>query len=142
MPIEVDERGFPLVLVRVYGAATDRELHGYLRHMESLIERAYNTGQRVVHVYDTRGALLTSAAQRKTMGDWMKTHDVDNRETCGGFAFVFESAIVRGALTAILWLHPLPAPHRIFSGVAEAADWAREQIGQVRPARRPPRAAV
>ena len=140
MAFQIDDGEFPLVTVKVVGGSTPADTASYLQHMESLIARARSTGERAVHVIDAREALLSSASDRRMMGEWMKEHDLDNRETCGGFAFVFDSAIVRGALTAVLWIHPLPAPHFITSDVGEALSWARQRLSQAGPVGEPTRA--
>lgn len=133
MSIRVDQTDFPVVLVTIEGATTDADMEGYLDDMEGLIERAYSSGIRVAHVIDARRTLTTPADQRRKLGDWMKAHDEANRQTCAAFAFVFESALARGLLTAVLWLQPMPAPHRIFSTVGEASSWAAEQARVAAP---------
>jgi len=131
--MKVDEQDYPLVMVQVVGSSTDEEVQTYIERMEALIDRAYATGRRAVHVMDARKSVTNPANQRRMLGDWMKSRDQQNRETCGGFAFVFESALVRGLLTAVLWMHPLPAPHRVFGSIGEALLWAKEQIESAQP---------
>ena len=46
----------------------------------------------------------------------------------GAEAFVIDSPIVRGALTAILWIQPLPYEHRIVGTRADANAWLRGQL--------------
>ncbi|MBC7173876.1 MAG: hypothetical protein H5U40_15655, partial [Polyangiaceae bacterium] len=46
-----------------------------------------------------------------------------------GYAFVISSSLVRGALTAILWLAPMPAPHRVVGTVGEGEAWLRGLLG-------------
>lgn len=133
MGIEVDDKQYPLVAIRVSGQIRDEEMSSYLAAMGALIDHARQTGRRAVHVIDARGSKISSAYQRQMMGAWMKAHDEANRQTCGGFAFVFDSAIIRGALTAVLWICPMPAPHRIFADVGEAMAWAREQADAAAP---------
>lgn len=133
MRILVDQTDFPVVLVTIEGVATDAELEAYLHAMEGLIARAYTSSVRVAHVIDARRTLTTPAGQRRRLAAWMKAHDDANRETCAAFAFVFDSALARGLLTAVLWLQPLPARHGIFSTVGEALEWAREQARGAEP---------
>lgn len=48
----------------------------------------------------------------------------------GRSAFVLASPLVRGLLTAILWISPMPAPHEIVATVAEAEAWLNERLAR------------
>lgn len=41
---------------------------------------------------------------------------------------MIDSPIVRGALTAILWLSPLPQPHLVTASMAEAERWTLDKL--------------
>ena len=59
----------------------------------------------------------------------MKANHDKSAAYCAGYAFVIDSAVVRGILTAILWLAPMPAPHVVVSTVEEGERWLREKLG-------------
>lgn len=69
-----------------------------------------------------------SAAQRRMMVEHLKADAVQLARQCVGAAFVITSPTVRGGLTAILWVAPLPHPHVIVRTVAEAEAWCRERV--------------
>lgn len=131
--IHVDDLRFPLVTVSFYGAVSDKDFDNYLLTLDRLTLRALRDRKRVAFVMDTRRAATTPPSQRRKMGEWMKLNDEATRATCAGFAFVMDSAIQRGMLTAVLWIHPLPAPHFICALPGEAAAWCREQLGKEEP---------
>ncbi len=131
--ILVDDGRFPLVTISFEGTVNDKDFENYLIALTRLTMRSLRDKRRVAFVMDTRRSMVTPPSQRRMMGEWMKVNDEATRATCAGFAFVMDSAIQRGLLTAVLWIHPLPAPHHICSLPGEAASWCREQLGKEEP---------
>jgi len=128
-----DDSRFPLVTVTFVGETSDDQFEAYIAHLTRTTLRALKEKRRVAFVMDARKVVSSSASQRRMMGDWMKANDGDTRATCAGFAFAMESAWQRGLLTAVLWIHPLPAPHFVGSTPGEAAAWCREQLAKGEP---------
>ena len=58
----------------------------------------------------------------------MKHNDALLRTYSAGSAFVISSPLVRGGLTAILWLQALPSPFIVVATRPEAESWARAQL--------------
>lgn len=131
--ILVDDSRFPLMTVTFTGATSDAQFEVYLTALTRTTHRALREKRRVAFVMDSRKVSTTPPSQRRLMGDWMKKNDEATRATCAGFAFVMESAIQRGLLTAVLWIHPLPAPHLICASLGDAAAWCREQLAKDEP---------
>lgn len=130
MSLDYDDSRFPLVTVTFEGASTDGDWDRLLSSLERTTHQAFSSGRRVVFVFDTRRGHVISASQRRRMGTWMLENDASSRATVAAFAFVIPSAIIRGTLTAILWIAPMPAPHRIFAEVGDAMVYAREQLAE------------
>ncbi len=120
---EVDESAFPLLVVRFVGPMTDADFQGYLDHMENLRSRARNAA-----VFDATEAGHLPARQRRMQAEWLKTHRSMLQRYSVGSAFVMPSPIVRGALTAILWITDMPGPHTVVESRELAEAWAREQL--------------
>jgi hypothetical protein len=133
MGILFDESAFPLVAVSFDGTSTDAEIDALIGLFDRCTARSLRTRRRVAFVFDARKAHVVTAAQRRRVGEWMMQNDASSRATCAGFAFVIPSAIVRGALTAILWIAPMPAPHRVVADIGEGLAFAREQLGTATP---------
>ena len=126
--IVFDDAEYPLVVVRFDGGFSDDAFFRYLGQLDLMTDRAFRDRQRVSFVMDARATVTPQPSQRRAMGDWMKQNQQAAAATCAGFAFVIPSAIVRGALTAILWISPMPAPHALFGEMGPALTWAREQL--------------
>ena len=119
-----DDSRLPLFVVRSDGEATDAEFDAYLAHMSRILTRA----ARYAVLFDARGAARPTPRQRQKQADWMKQHASSLRQHNVGIAFVIESAIVRGALTAILWLSPMAAPHKVVATPEQAERWLSELL--------------
>lgn len=125
MPIHVDDTRHPLVVVRFEGDLTDHELAHYLAEMESRVLARRQTSATVVDATLVRSV---TARQRRMQAEWMEKHEEALARHSVGSAFVITSSLVRGTLTAILWLKPMPTPHVVVSTLAEAEHWCREQL--------------
>lgn len=120
----LDESSWPIVVFRFHGEPTDEEFEAYLKAMEGL----YARNERFTMVFDARGTVNLKAKHRRRQADWLKQHAARIRRLNPGSAFIIDSPFVRGLLTAILWLQPLPAPHKVFSSMDEAVAWCRDRL--------------
>lgn len=118
--ITVEEPHERLVRVTFSGTVDDKEFESYLSTYGRVLQRG---GKRVV-VLDATHAGAPTASQRKRQAEWQKENAALLGVRVLGFAFAIDSAVIRGALTAILWLSPLPAPHYVASSAREALLWA------------------
>lgn len=62
---------------------------------------------------------------RKLQADFMSENARLIRKLNMGTAFVMDSMLLRGALTAMMWLQPLPCPHFVCGEIEEAKRWVR-----------------
>jgi hypothetical protein len=125
--IVVDDSKFPLVRVTFDGAVAEHAFDEYLHALSRVLSRRAKNAI----VFDAIRAVAPTAKERAKQAAWLKQHrDVIERFSCGS-AFVIKSALVRGGLTAILWLAPIPGAHTVVGTVAEAEAWA---LGRLRDA--------
>ena len=122
--IHIDETRWPLVLVTFDGVSPEPEFDAYLERMATFLDRKTPTAT----VLDATRAGATPPIQRKKQADWMKTHEASLRRYSAGTAFVISSPMVRGILTAILWMQPMPQEHVVVATLPEAMKWAREKL--------------
>ncbi len=122
--IVVDDRRFPIVTVTFRGDATDAQFRAYLDQMTRMVDRR----EKNAVIMDAREAVRTPPIQRRMQSEWMKTHHDSLARWSVGTAFVITSPLVRGVLTAILWLSPMATPYTVVGTVEEAESWAREQL--------------
>ncbi len=134
MAFSYDESRAPLMVITSRGEATDQQFDAYLAHMSGWLTR----GDRYGILFDARGAGRPPPKQRQRQADWMKQNDARLRQCNLGIAFVIDNAIVRGALTAILWLSPMASPHKVVATMDQGEGWLVEVL-QSHGLRVPPR---
>lgn len=78
-------------------------------------------------VLDLTNTGSMSPRQRKMMGERMRS-DEAHQQLCVVGAFVFSSMLLRGMLTAIMWLRKPDYPMRIFATREEAVGWASSRM--------------
>ena len=127
MPISVEQDYLPVIRVAHNGATSDEDFE---RHLKTLRDSMYaaNAGQRLL-VIDATHSAATPATQRRMQADWMKEHADRIRKYTVGVAFVIPSGLIRGMLTAIFWIQPLPSPHEVCSTLEQALAWGDIQLG-------------
>lgn len=122
--IVIDLALAPVYVVTFSGAVTDAEFDQYLAAVAALFEH----GSERALVYDARRASPAPASQRRKQAAWMKSYEREIRKSTAGIAFVIPSPLVRGALTAILWLQPLACHHLVTGDFQHALAYARERL--------------
>jgi hypothetical protein len=87
-------------------------------------------------VLDNRKAGPVPPRQRKLIAEYMERHALRSRTRCCSTAFVMDSAVMRGVLTAIMWLRKPEIETRVFGELQEAIAWSLRQHERLRdPAR-------
>lgn len=114
--ISVDTAAWPLVRVTYVGTVDDAHFERYLDAQAGLLERK----EPYVIVFDARESGMPSAKQRQRMATFTRERQADISRRCRRGVFVISSPLIRGALTAILWLQPLPFPHDVVATIEEA----------------------
>jgi hypothetical protein len=76
----------------------------------SQFERVFARRQRYLFILDaTKATHIPSASARQAIGKWQDAHYENTRTWGAGGVMLISSALVRGALTAISWVHKTPA---------------------------------
>ena len=120
--VEVDEGHYPLVFIKFTGEPTRDEFRAYLERLSQLLKRP---GYRALVLESSYRA---NAIQRQLQAEWIKQNLETVKLKTAGMAFVIQSTLVRGALTAIFWIQPLPVPYVIVATREQAEAWARRQL--------------
>lgn len=134
--IQFDQSRWPLVVVTHHGEVSDEQFDEYLGKLKDNLDRAIRERMKTVIIFDATNATGSSAKQRQKQAAWMKQYEAPSRLHSAGYAFVIPSTIVRGALTAILWLSPMPAPYVVVATLAEAEAWSLKVLAQASEERR------
>jgi hypothetical protein len=124
--VDINESGFPLVVVSFSRGVEDDD---FARYLQSL-ERIYRRREKFALVLDATYGAGASARQRKLQADWLEANSMMIRTLNVATAFVVPSAVSRGVLTAILWIQPLPCPYALFETTPEALRWCGEKLSQ------------
>jgi hypothetical protein len=124
--ITFDESRLPLVVVTFRGTVTAEEFEEYLRL------RCVNLARRkpTAVVVDSRKMVTMSAAQRKRQAEWIDSNREDLRLFTRGTAFVINNPLMRGALTAILWLTRYETPYVVVATLEAAEEWALARLSE------------
>jgi len=125
VPYVVDRSRAPLIVVTSQGLITDAEFDVYLAELSDV---AATVGRRAL-LFDATDAARPPASQRQKQAEWIKDHRSSGTVA---IAFVITNPIVRGALTAILWLQPMSTPYRVYGRRDDAERWLLEMLDETK----------
>jgi len=126
MPMQSDERDWPILLCKAVGESTDEDIAEYLRWLEQLLARK----KRHVLIVDASAGKSMKGTHRQQIAQWNKNNATELRKYRAGLVLVTDSAMLRGVLTAIYWISAPPFPYHVADTTVRARIWAREQLEQ------------
>jgi hypothetical protein len=118
---------FP-VLVLVAPSRYDAEA---VKRMSDAFEEYFQRGDRYAVIsIQPKGSITPGPSERKLMLDWLESPRVRrcSGELCVGAATIIHGALMRGALTAVLWFWRPPFPMETVPTVARAVDYCVERL--------------
>jgi hypothetical protein len=124
-----DESAWPLIYIRYpSNGLNDEGLEVLLERMMSYLRRR----QQFACLVDCRGMTMAHTAhQRRRITGWFTEPELQRLAPHAiAIAVLFRSAVIRGALTAVNWIKPPPAPVKAFGSVADSAPWMRERFAE------------
>ena len=107
--LDIDESGFPLVVATFRGELTVSLLTTYFARVDVW----YEDRLEYACVFDISRCDVPSAADRKQIAAAMAAYEIKVERFCVGAAMVATNPLIRGAVTAILWIHPMKHPHAV-----------------------------
>jgi hypothetical protein len=125
--VEFYEGAWPL-LVHVSPKSYDR---ASLDLMQTSFERYFERGQKYALITcSPRGSHPPGAQERKAIAEWANSPRIReySRLFCVGSASVVDSALMRGALTAMMWIWTPASPHKAVATLDEAFDYTLEKL--------------
>jgi hypothetical protein len=128
LPLYVDRDTLPLLRLRYVGDYSDAELSEFLHKLDAVLELP----GRKVCLFDLREATTGSATQRQLQGGWIVKQEKLLAREFAAAAIVTDSAIIRGAVTAIFWIRPLPFPTKVTATVRSAEEWLAPYLDPTR----------
>ncbi|NUO53021.1 MAG: hypothetical protein HOV80_29595 [Polyangiaceae bacterium] len=122
---EIDESAFPLVFINVAEGADVAQLEQFFAAYERMLSR----NEPFVNVTDvSRVRARPDALVRKRLAEWTRSIEPRVVRLSKGDARVVDNALIRGAMTAISWLHQHPVKQEWFGNRDEAVAWAIERL--------------
>lgn len=137
MSIHYDDSRSPLIIFTWRGTISDADVESFTEKMIATLARQ----QRFAVLVDTRDSDRPTPKQRQRLAKWANDHASASKQFNVGVSFVIDKAIIRGALTAILWLAPMPMAHSVCAKFDDAEAWLIERLAGA-GLRVPPRKAV
>ena len=119
----LDVSRFPNVLVTLSGGMS---LPGARVVTEALQDKVFARREPYTLVIDATYASVPDAAARQHFAEFSKRNNAHTKRYCRAEAYVLPSAVLRGALTAIMWFSPFEYPHKVFATVDEAKAWVAQ----------------
>ena len=129
MPLVVDRTHLPELRLCYVGDFSDAELKVFLNDLEALLQVP---GPKVC-VIDLTHATTATARQRQLQAAWIRKNEAALARDFAAAAIVANNAIVRGTVTAIFWLRPLPFPTHVASTLASAEAWLAPYRAAITP---------
>ena len=114
-----------MVVVKVgAGAVTDEALESFI---DKFVKEVRSQKRSFVTVLDLRNAGGITARQRRYMSERIRSNSEQGDKNVAS-AFVFSSRMMRGLLTAILWMRNPEYPCETFGDIDSAVAWGRAQL--------------
>lgn len=127
-PIVVDRSRHPLIVTTLTGKPTLADVQAHQREMDGLLAENRRYGMLV----DMRAAESGDREAQRQFAAWMKANRPRIEKLTVGSALVLAGAVPRAALSAVLWMQPIPGPYAIFKDVAAGEKWLRERMREAR----------
>jgi hypothetical protein len=127
--LRFEESAWPLLYVGYpSNGLTNEGLEVLLDRMMSYLRRR----QKFAALVDCRGMTMAHTAhQRRRIAEWFAEPELERLAPHAiAIVVLFRSAVIRGALTAVNWIKPPPAPVKAFRSVADSAPWVRERLAE------------
>lgn len=120
----IDARRWPVVIMTGHGATMSDEVVAAAIAKAAEVLRAHGGPFALVH--NDRKATGMSPRQRRMMAD-AQLDPVYQR--CRANAFVLDSLLLQGVMTAIFWMQTHHTPHRVFTQLDAAVHWSLHMCG-------------
>ena len=115
-----NETAWPVVQITFTDAGSDDHFIWVLKQFEGLFARR----ERYVFLIDgSKATKAPLAAARTAIGKWQNDHEEDSKRWCAGGVILVSSALLRGAMTAMSWVHRSPVKQHFPPTWREGAEW-------------------
>ena len=127
MPARFDDTHWPLIDLRLTGIDEGSDIEIMLAGLSRRLRRG-----RCALLFDTTEVVPPTLSQAqenvRLEGQWLRANQELVRSNLVAVAFVIPGSAVRFALSGVLLIAPLPAPHIVASSEAEARAYCLEAL--------------
>mgnify|MGYP001162882153 CR=1 FL=1 len=99
-----DARDYPLLVVRWFGESTETSVRRYFQWLDGMYARAKAERTQLVSINDSRLAKRPPPTVRKVTAELIDASSLAADEYALPTLLVLDSALIRGAVTAMRWL--------------------------------------
>jgi hypothetical protein len=121
---------FPVVIVTFFGTFTEGLVDDYAAWAEQVAARAVAENTHYLTIADGRQANRPPASVRKRFAEMSDVMSESGHDRFVAAILVLESALVRGALTAIQWMSRRSLRIETVGSIDEAIDRARSRLAK------------
>jgi hypothetical protein len=132
--ITIDKSRFPLVVQTMCEGYDRADIEYMFREYDALLQ---GTQRYALVIHFPLSVAVLRAAERKMIADWWIPRRVRIAEMNVMYAMVLESALLRGALTALLWMVEPGNPHKVTASVEEGIALCIQGLEEARVQLRP-----
>jgi hypothetical protein len=119
----LDDTATPILILNLDEGETIEQILAALRDVFG------RDGRYVLLADATRGIKAKlNALERRAATDFIQRERAAMRRSLVGLATIHDSAAVRGVITAVRWVAPMPVPDAVFGKMADGMAWARKQL--------------
>ncbi len=133
MTLRIDDSRAPVLVIELVDRLTPADVELFLQTGEGFIARR----EAYAFVFVPRSMAVPSFAELKTLLAWIRAHKADLDRWFRAMALVTGSAVMRGALRAILELSPIDSPKLVTADLDEAIAWAVRELRAAGASARP-----
>ena len=125
--IWMDTSAAPKIMGYSKGELSDEAIREFHASYEALLR----TGKPFGLILDASSAGAPSASQRRAFADFGAQNKQALTKLCRGVAYVIESPVIRGALTAVFWINTPPYDYVVVPTLAAAEEWLAPRLERV-----------
>ncbi len=127
-------RRFPtndIVVWELSGAPTLEEWTAYIDTVTTWLTGEESRGRRWGVIVDPSRLKNVTAPMRRASGQWRAAHLPLIANTCICASYVANSAVIRGAITAIFWFAQPVIPVKVHGSQRESHEWLAEKMNEL-----------
>jgi len=118
--VQIDDKRWPLVVTVLRDCIREDDVKTMLARYDAMLRLR----QRYVALVDLSDmARPPGAAERRAIADWSKARDQELSAYSLGYAIIVPNTMIRGALTALTWLHKTASPEVFVPDAERALAW-------------------